>query len=278
MILLSLVLASITTILQKILLRQEKNDPVAFSIFFQIIIGIIFGIAVVFLGQNPLLNLNKHIFNVILAVILYGFGNVFVFKALKNIEASKFTVIFSSRALFTTLASTLLLEEGLTPKQLIGAGFIISGIIIATLKSLKYKFQKSDLIGVAAGLFFGLANTNDRFLLQSINLYPYLLIVFLLPGVFIMTIYPKTLSKMRVFLEKRLFAKIMILCLIYSASAVTFFAALQMATNSSQVVNINLAGIIVTVILSIIILKERTNIIKKIVGAILAFIGLVLIG
>lgn len=278
LILLSLVLASVTTILQKILLRQEKNDPVAFSIFFQIIIGVIFGIAVVFLGQNPLLNINKHIFNVILAIILYGFGNVFVFNALKNIEASIFTVIFSSRALFTTLASTLILGEGLISKQFVGASFVISGIALATLKSLRYKFQKSDLMGVAAGLFFGLANTNDRFLLQSINLYPYLLIVFLLPGIFIMAIYPKTLGKMKVFLEKKLFAKILILCFIYSASAITFFAALQKSTNSSQVANINLTGVIVTVILSIIFLKERQNIFRKLAGAILSFTGLLLIG
>jgi transporter family protein len=277
-ILISLIFGSISTLLQKILLRDNDIDPIGFSIFFQVLIGIIFIVIALILGQNLFLNWNKQIFNIALAVVLYGFGNVFVFKALKNTEASKFTVLFSSRALFTTLASTLLLSEGLTTKQLVGAVLIILGIIVATLKSFKYKFQRVDLLGVAAGLFFGLANTNDRFLLHSLNLYPYLFMVFMLPGIFVLGVYPKTFSKMNVFLKGKIFIKILFLCSIYAISAVTFFAALQKAPNSSQVVNVNLVGVILTVILSIIFLKEKQNTLKKLVGALLAFIGLVLVG
>lgn len=56
-----------------------------------------------------------------------------------------------------------------------------------------------------------------------------------------------------------------------------FFVALQKAPNSSQVAAINLTSVIVIVLLSIIFLKEHTDWLKKIVGAVLSFIGLLLL-
>lgn len=111
----SVVLTSVATLLQRVLLKDEKSDPVSFSIFFQLLTGLLIGVFGVFFSDMSFPPQWSGVwFNIILMTVLYALGNVFIFKSLKLIEASTFTVIFASRALFTTLASTMLLHEGLT--------------------------------------------------------------------------------------------------------------------------------------------------------------------
>ena len=58
---------------------------------------------------------------------------------------------------------------------------------------------------------------------------------------------------------------------------ILFFAAMQLTDNSSKVASFAVFGIIITVILSMIFLKERNNLPQKLAGAVLSFMGLLLI-
>ena len=209
---------------------------------------------------------------------MYGFGNVFLFQALKTIEASAFTVIFSSRALFTILASGFFIHEFLSPKGWIGAILILSGVLLVSLTSKGFSLGKAWIFALLAAASFGFANTNDRFLLKSFSLYPYIFSAFVFPAVLVLSFNLGKIKKMKVFLEAKILVKMILLCIAYASASVTFFSALQIAPSSSQVVTINLVSVVITVILSIIILKERKNIGQKFIGAILSFIGLILVG
>lgn len=162
-------------------------------------------------------------------------------------------------------------------KQFIGAGLLLSGVLLVTIKAFKINFNKGELFALLAAVFFGFATTNDRFILKSFNLYPYVALAFIVPPIFMAIAYPKSISKMKVFLEKKILIKMILLCVIYAISSVTFFAALQSSSNSSQITTVNLTSVILTVILSIIFLKERDFLVRKILGAILSFAGLILL-
>ena len=69
----------------------------------------------------------------------------------------------------------------------------------------------------------------------------------------------------------------LLLCLLYGLAAVSFFAALQASPNSSQIFTINAFGAVITVALSIIILKERDYLVRKLIGAIVSLSGLLLV-
>lgn len=79
------------------------------------------------------------------------------------------------------------------------------------------------------------------------------------------------------FLTKKIIWKLLLLCVIYAAGSLMFFVALQKAPNSSQVATINLTSVVVIVLLAIIFLKERAEWPKKVIGAVLSFIGLLLV-
>ena len=89
-------------------------------------------------------NLQPILFNFVLMIVLYSAENIFLFKALKKLEASKFTIIFSSRALFTVLVSSILLGEFLNIGQWVGAILILLGIYLVIGKINRFNFSKFD--------------------------------------------------------------------------------------------------------------------------------------
>ncbi len=274
---LSVVFYSISVLLQRSILKESNSQPVAFSIFFQLLVGIIIGITGFFLGQSSLPPLGPFAFFLALVTCLYGFGNAFLFKSLQITEASKFTVLFSCRAFFTILASTLFLQEGLGPKQLVGVLCIFSAVAIVSLKSTRFEFNKGDLFALIAAMCMGLANTIDRHLLQHLLLYPYVSFSFIVPSLFTAVMQPKEVKHLPLFWKKNLLPKVLLLCFLYSLAAITFYNALFLGTNSSQVISVNLTNVIVITVLSIFFLKERDNIPKKVIGAALSFVGLLLL-
>jgi len=274
----SVLLYSFSFIIQKILLKGEKSEPISFCVFFQIGVSIVIGILVFIIqGKIPIPDLSKITWSLLVMTILYAAANISIFKSLKTIEASKFTVIFSSKTLFAILGSSFIFKEILTSTQWIGAALILIGVGIVTLKNFTRRFNKGDLLALLAAVFFGLANTNDRFLVNFFDPYSYVAIGFLLPGLVIALFYPKKLKNIKIYLKKNYLYKMTILCLLYGFSSVAFFAALQTTTNSSQLFSINSFGAILTVILSILILGEKDRSFQKILGVVVSVVGLFLV-
>jgi len=274
----SVILYSVSVLLQRILLKNNKSEPISFSIFFQIGVALVIGIIVLIIqGRIPISNIANISWSVLVMTILYALSNIFIFKSLKVTEASRFTIIFSSKTLFAIIGSSLIFKEGLTPIQWVGAVLIIVGVVAVSSSKLNLKFNKGDMFALAAAFLFGLANTNDRFLVKFFDPYSYVVLGFLLPGVLIAIFYPKKIVNMKEYIKKTFIFKMLLLCLLYGLSAVAFFAALSISPNSSQIFTINAFGAIITVVLAIIILKERDYLARKIIGAIISLAGLLLV-
>jgi len=274
---LSVLFYSVVVLLQKTILKQKQTQPIAFSIAFQLACGLI-ALIVGFLSQNlswPV-NLNLLWLNLILAAFLYGFGNTLLFKSLHLIEASKLTIIFASRAPFTILASTLLLHEILSPKQLFGALLILLGTVFVSYKSNKLVFGKGEVFAVLAAMCFGFAVTNDRFIIQSIPVYSYMVYAFLSSAILMAIIYPQQIKPIKLFMNQSVFPRFFLVSLLYFLVGLTFYSALSIG-NSSQIGTINLTSVVIIVLLSIIFLKERDNLFKKLLGALISFIGLLFV-
>ncbi len=274
---LSVFLYAISVLLQRTVLKAENTDPTAFSIFTQVFIAVLIAIYALFTTGLYFTFTNSMIFPLILLVFLYGFGSLAIQHALKLSDAATFTLLFASRGIFTVIASTLLLHEGLNPKQIFGVVFIFISIVLVTLKTRSISIRKADLIALLAALLLGFANTNDRYLLGVMQLYPFLILAYLLPALFSAVIFPKSAMKMFTMFSFTTFVKSCIFCVLYAISGVTFFIALQTAPNSSQVAIINLSSVILIVVFSMIFLKERENVGRKLLAVAISFAGLVLL-
>lgn len=259
------------------LLKNNTADPKAYAVFFQLLVGVMIAtVGFLFTEMTFPSNWQSLLPNLVLMMFLYGFGNLFVFQALKKTEASTFIIIFSSRVLITILVSSFFLNESLNFLQIIGTLLILASILLVNIKSAKLTFSKKELTSLLSALCFGLAVSNDSFLVKHFDLYPFVTIAFILPPLLIIATDLTVIKKMKVFWQKTTFAKMFLLSTIYALAAVFFFIALQTSKNSSQVASLDLVGVIVTVLLAVIFLKERDDLLKKILGAILSFIGLML--
>ncbi len=269
----SLISYALAILTQRVLMKNEKSDSYAYSIVFQLTTGAIIGIFGFFTAKMSFSNLQPVLLNLIITTVLWGLANIFIFSALKLIEASEFTIIFSSRILITIIASTLLLKEGLNLFQFLGVFLILSAVILVTYKSKKFSLKKGAIYALLGAVCFGLGNTNDRIALKHMELYSYVTLSFILPTLFTIIISPKSVLKIKQFLKITTLSKMLFMCILYSVSSIAFFSALQTNSNSSQTTSVSLLSVIFIVILSAIFLKERDHLTRKIIGAILSILG-----
>ena len=277
LVLISTVTFSIAGILQKILLREEQSDPIAYGFFFQMLTALIIFIYSLFVGFS-IPNLIPLIPNLILMTVFYALFNFCLFRAYQTAEASEVSVLFASRTLWSVVAAAIFLQEALNFQKIVGIIFIVLGVIIVSWRSKSWKLSKGHLFAILASFFFGTAFTNDAFLINHFaNVPSYLAISFALPSVFLLLLQPKAFKNLSLFLDKKRFIKMFVTSLFWAIAALTVFWAYQSGGTVIQISPISQLSIILTVILGYIFLKEKDYLWQKGLGAVVVIIGAILL-
>jgi len=276
--LLNIIFFSLSTLLQRVLIKESKSRPITYTIFFNVFTGVFVLLIGLFAHVLVFSSLTIQLgFFLLLAIFLYAFGNLFIFKALKETEASKFTLIFATRVLFTIVVAVLFLSESFGIKEVVGTLLIFIGIFLVSKTSKKFVFNRGDLYSVIAAMLIGFANANARFVLHSMSVFPYMLFGFFGPALILSLIYPKEAKHGKIFLKRKAFGGIVLLSIFFAIANIGFFEAIKYGPGVSIVSSVVLTSVIVTVVLSIIFLHERTSIWKKLLGALISFAGLVIL-
>jgi uncharacterized membrane protein len=265
-------------------MKNKVSGSYAYSALSQVISAIVCLVIAFIIGSKDfptveqIFSNNLYIF-ILFSSVLYALHAVFGFKALQTVEVSRFTVIYSLRAVITILVATLFLDEKLTLIQLIGALLILSAIIFLNTNSLKglFRLTKGEIYALLAAVTFGVATVSDKYLLDWFNYVPYLFIDFMVPGMILFLARPKSISESVGLLKAKLAPKILLFSTLYAIAAITFFAALTQADNASLVSGVGQVGSIVTVLMGIVLLKEKKDLSKKLIAASLSFLGLILL-
>ena len=116
---------SISVLLQRTLLHKHKTDPFAYAIVFQAIVGALLLIPA-FVHDFSLAGLERYLLPAIISVICFGIGHIFYAKTLQRVEASSFSVLFATQAIWTMALGMLLLHESMTWVQVVGTVLIIA--------------------------------------------------------------------------------------------------------------------------------------------------------
>ncbi len=267
---------SFGALLQRIILRIAVR-PIAYSIFTQLMCAVLLIIFGLFTGRLQPFSVQPIWLSLLAMAGLYAAGSVVVATALKTTEASKFAVLFASRGLVTMLVTTLVLQESLGWLRWVGAGLIFAGVVCASWETKKISLQKGDYLALIAAVLLGLANANDRFILQHMPVYDYLVLAFLLPALVVAAWKPSELQYLKEFFHPPLFKNILLLNILFVIATATFYAAMFIAPNGGQVAMATLTSVILIVGLSVIFLKERSHLWQKFLGAVLGFMGLLLL-
>ncbi|MDP2873809.1 MAG: EamA family transporter [bacterium] len=267
---------AVSILLQRILLKDDKSDPVAYSIVFQLVTGLVILVYALVRGFS-VPNLLPILPNLILMTFLYGVGNVLIFKSLKAGEASEFTIVFATRVFWTIAAAIFFLGEAFSLRQGIGTLLIIASIILVSWKDKRFRLGKGGLSGLGAALCFGLAFANDAFILRNFDVPSYLAIAFIVPALMVWLFNPRAAKNMLPLFEKAMLKKLLVLAVLFAVSAITIFLAYQVGKNAAQIAVLGQTATIVTVLLAIVFLREKNDILKKIAGAAISLLGVILV-
>lgn len=259
-------------------MKDDKADPAASAIFYQIIMMVFIGFLILLTGQYSFAGVLNILPNLLIMTLLIGGFYLFIFKSLKLIDVSEFIIILSLRPLFTIITSSLFLNEGLNIKQFIGVIAILIGVTFVSLHKSKIGFGKGELYALLAAACLGFANTNDRYVLLSFSLLPYILLSAVLPAIFLTAINIKKLPLIKLFFEFNVLKKMLIMSIFQFASTISLLKAFQIGNNSSQISSLTEINVVLTVLIGIVLLREHDNIYRKLLGSGISVFGLFLLG
>lgn len=272
--LISVTTASISSLFQRVLMKGEKSDPFAYGLVFQFLSAVLVAFFAIWHGF-VFLPLDKIGGNLVLEAMLYAGFTLFLFKALQTTEASQVTILGSTRVFWTILVALAFLGESLDIKKIAGVFLIISAIAFVFYRKKSIYLGKGGIFALLAAFCFGVAFANDTYILRFTEAFSYTVIAFTLPGIVILGLNPGLVKKMRILFKPSILTKMIIMSFFYSTAAVTAYLAYQKGGAATQLAPIFQFSVILTVILAVILLKERDNLIKKLIGAVIATIGII---
>lgn len=265
---------SISTLLQRVVMREESSDPITSSVLFQLLMTVLsIPVALYFGFHIPAVNLWPFF---IISAVLYAFGTLSFFRASQELEASESSILAGVGALVTIIASYVFLAERFTALQLGGVALILSAVVLVNYQRRGIVFKRGTWYALLGATCYGLAVVSDGYILRTFDTFSFLPIMNILPATVLLIAYPKKLPKL-IRDMRHINRNLIMYSAVYVVAAETFYYPLKNGALVSQMSTIMRASIILTVVLGMILLRERTNVLKKFAGAILTTIGILLI-
>jgi drug/metabolite transporter (DMT)-like permease len=272
----SVISLSISVILQRTLIHKNKTDPFAYAIVFQGIVGVLLMIVALSVGFK-LPGISAVIIPVIISTIFFGIGHIIYAKTLQEVEASAFSVLFATQAVWIMILGIVLFDESLTILQIIGTILIFAGVGLLVKNISSIFKEKGTLLGLLTGLMFGIAITAWSYVGRHTDTLSWAAISFIGTSFVAFLVRPKSIQKMRPLLEPKVLITLVLLAVFYGTGSLTMLFAYK--DGSFAIISpLRQTSIIVTVLLALAFLpQERNRIPRKISAALICAVGVVLI-
>lgn len=215
-------------------------------------------------------------FAIVATVLLYGGGHVAYAKTLQQVEASIFSILFATNAIWTMFMGLLLFHERLSSGQILGILFIFASVGMLAEHKKALKFDKGIMLGLLTGLLFGFATATWAYVGRHSDAASWTALSFAGPSLFVLLTHPKAVKHMKPFLSGTKLTRMTLLGVLFSISAVTLLTAYQKG-NVSIVAPLQQTTIIITILLAVMFLHERKHLWRKTAAAAVCFIGVLLI-
>ena len=216
-----------------------------------------------------------------LAGLLFALSNITAFKANTRVEASQFAIITSFRTVVVVIASWLLLSERLTQVQMTGAIIVFAAsLFVISLNrraDAKSKLGFYSIIAAVSAILMGLAVTNEKYILNSVDIATYVVIGWGLQAFFMTVLANRQLARVPQLVKDGSIKTILLLGGLRTVAGFCFINALQLSNNASLIASIAALQIILVTIGGYIFLNEKKYGVQKFVAASAAFVGVILL-
>ncbi len=215
----------------------------------------------------------------LLSTIGYSIYSSIKFYSNKYIEASRRTLLTQISPIVTLFASALILHEGLTLRRLLAVALIVLGNIIALYKHGGKASARGIEITLLGSAILGITYVADKYASAFFPLSLYMFITYGLPALYLFTFSQAKRKNAIALMKQEVMLRTWRLPLLSALSVFGYFLLLKAYSlvDASVASPTMSSATILTALGGIIILKERTSIGKKLVGAVFVFAGVILL-
>jgi drug/metabolite transporter (DMT)-like permease len=273
----TVVLFTILNLLQR-KIGIESKDPRATAVIFNLVCGAIALLVFLLTGSFRGLTLptqpSAWIF-LLFAIACYGLFERGRFYAAKLLEAGIFDTILTISLVISFFGAVIFYHEALTLFKVLGAGAILAALLLTTYDpKQKITSRTGVIIGITVSILLGLAWLVDKQNIMSFSPTLYSLFVWTLPVLFI--IFPGIkMSSLRQEIKVGSW-KVFLLAGINVVGYLGQLHALALA-GETRTLPVIQTSVLFTTVLAIFVLQEKENIPRKIIGALLAVVGVLLL-
>lgn len=272
----SVLFLSISVILQRTLIHRDKTDPFAYAVVFQGIVGILLMIVALYVGFK-LPGIGAVIIPAVISVIFYGVGHIVYAKTLQKVEASAFSVLFATQAVWIMILGIILLGESLTALQVFGTILIFAGVGLLVKNFSSVFKDKGTLLGLLTGLMFGIAIMAWSYVGRQTDTLSWAAISFIGTSLVAFLVRPKSIQKMKPLLKPKVLGTLILLAVFYGIGSLAMLFAYKVGS-FAIISPLRQTSIIVTVLLALAFLpQERNRIRRKVMAALICAVGVILI-
>ncbi len=211
-------------------------------------------------------------FKLIPLAILYFLGGSFYYQSFKSNSVSISAVLATISSVITTTLGIIWFGESTNIYKFIGAVIVFSAIIIVNYQK-KLQFDKYNLYALLGGLFFGMAYTADKYFVLSSSPDFYQIALCFSVGMASFIFRPKQIIAELGKFQKKLIPSIISSVVFFFLYQKFLLKALSIGGEVGRIDVLNNTTIFIIILLEVFLLKERKDLKKKILAAVVATIG-----
>ena len=211
-----------------------------------------------------------------IAIIFYTISDRVNTTVRSGIEASTFSMLKQLSTTFMIFAGLIFFKEQFVLIKFIGAMMIIFSNVLIFYEKGKFKFNKYILLGILANISYTIALFLDVNISDNFNLPIYVASTLMIPALLIMIFEKIKPSEIKNEFINGNRKAILITALCWGTMIVSQLRAYQLQ-NVTIVAPLCALTVILNVMVGYLFLKEKDNLLKKIIAAILIIISVILI-
>ena len=211
-----------------------------------------------------------------ISIICYTIKDRLDTKVLSGIEASTFNILQQLSTTFMIFVGLIFFKEEFILAKFIGAMLIIVSNILVFYKKGKLEFNKYVLLGIIANLIYTVALFFVVNISEHFNLLMYASITLTIPAILIMIFERIKLSEIKNEFVNGNGKAILVTAITSPLTIITSLKAYQLG-NVTIVAPLCALSVMLNVMVGYLFLKEKDNLLRKIISAILIIISIILI-
>lgn len=211
-----------------------------------------------------------------ISIIFYTISDRVNTTVRSGIEASTFNILQQLSTTFMTFAGLIFFKEEFVLTKFIGAMLIIFSNVLIFYKKGKFEFNKYIALGILANISYTVALFLDVNNSDSFNLPFYVAMTLIIPSILVIIFDRVKPSEIKNELVKGNKKAIVITALSWETMIVSQLRAYQLE-KVSIVAPLCALTVILNVLVGYLFLKEKDNVVRKIIAAVLIIISVILI-